>query len=376
MAEFRMPSLGADMQAGTLVAWKVRSGDAVERGQVIADVETDKGIIEVEIWQSGTVDALLVAPGTRVPVGTVLATLHGPGEEHDAVAADEASVRATEPDPVPSPHVAERASPAARRRARELGVDLAGLSGTGPHGTIRLQDVERALGAAPAAAGAAPDRMRGAIAAAMARSKREIPHYYLSTSIDLHRAMGWLEEDNARRSVGDRLLPAALLLRAVARAAVRVPDVNGLYRDGAFFPSRAVHLGVAIALRGGGLVAPALFDVEHKDVGAIMRELGDLVVRARAGTLRSREMTEATLTVTNLGELGADAAFPVIVPPQVAIVGFGRIASRPWAVDGMLAVRPIVVASLGADHRVSDGHRGARFLAALDDALQDPEERA
>jgi len=215
--------------------------------------------------------------------------------------------------------------------------------------------------------------MRRTIAAAMARSKREIPHYYLGSRIDLSRALAWLAAENARRPLADRMLPAALLLRAVARAAREVPEMNGTFVDGAFRPATSVHLGVAVSLRGGGLIAPALLDADRKDPPALMRELADLVQRARGGGLRSSEMGSATLTVTNLGDQGAENVFGVIHPPQVAMVGFGRISEQPWAENGMLDVRSVVYASLAADHRASDGHDGARFLAALSRLLQEPE---
>lgn len=415
MADFCMPSLGADMEAGTLVEWRVAPGDTVRRGDIVAVVDTEKAVIEVEIFEDGLVEEILVAPGVKVPVGTPLARIGTGG----AAVTPSAPTAPTEPiapvappAPVAAPPPVEatsvpasvaarvHATPVARRLAHELGIELTTLHGAGPGGVITRADVERAAAtrtlaeqgvsqlqpqakpqarsqAPPApAAPPPPDRlagMRRAIAASMARSKRAIPHYYLSARIDLSRALEWLAAENTRRPVADRLLPAALLLRAVALAAREVPEVNGTFEDGAFHPSDAVHLGVAISLRGGGLVAPALQGADQKDLATLMRELSDLVRRTRAGVLRSSELGTATLTVTNLGDLGVDSVFGVIHPPQVAIVGFGRIAEQPWAKQGLLGVHPIVVASLAADHRVSDGHRGARFLAAIDRHLQAPE---
>jgi pyruvate dehydrogenase E2 component (dihydrolipoamide acetyltransferase) len=242
---------------------------------------------------------------------------------------------------------------------------------------VTVADVE-AAGKRPAAAAPAPapDRaagMRQAIAAAMSRSKREIPHYYLSTAVDLSRMLAWLAAENERRPVTERLLPAALLLRSVARAAREVPEVNGFFVDGAFRPSAAIHLGVAISLRQGGLVAPAIHDVDEKTPGEIQRDLNDLVARVRGGGLRSSELSDPTLTVTSLGDLGVAEVFGVIYPPQVALVGFGRVEPRPWAVEGRVEVRPVVTATLSGDHRASDGIRGAQFLAALAKDLQNPE---
>ena len=387
-----MPALGADMEAGTLVEWQVKPGQRVERGQVVAVVETQKGAIEVEIWDDGVVDHLLVEPGTQVPVGEVLALLHGEGEAPAArpVAAAAAPVAAVPekpravaaPAPAPAPVGAGlKVSPAARRRAQELGVDLAKVTPTGPHGVINIEDVERsaaAVTAAPSKPGPA-DRlaaMRQAIAAAMARSKREIPHYYLGTSIDVSRAMSWLAQENEQRPVTERVLFAALLLRAVALSLREVPELNGFWVNGAFKASQPVHLGVGIALRGGGLVAPAIRDAERKGAKEMMKALSDLITRARAGGLRSSELSDATVTVTNLGDQGVETVYGVIYPPQVALVGFGKVVQRPWVDNGAIVARSVVNATLCADHRASVGHRGALFLAALDRLLQEPEKLA
>jgi pyruvate dehydrogenase E2 component (dihydrolipoamide acetyltransferase) len=376
MADFRMPSLGADMEAGTLVEWTVKVGDRVKRGDLVAVVETNKGAIDIEIWEDGAVEELRVQPGTKVPVGTVLAVVRGPAEGAVARAAPPAAApvgapAAPRPEPLATtmPSLVAgrvRASPAARARARDLGVDLAKVQGTGPEGAVTVPDIE-------AAAHRPGPPIRQAIAAAMARSKREIPHYYLGTEIDLSRALAWLAAENERRPVTERLLPVALLLKAVALATRQVPEVNGLHVDGAFRPSQAVHLGLAISLRQGGLVAPALHDVERRPLGELMRDVNDLVARARSGGLRSSELTDSTLTVTSLGDLGVTTVYGVIYPPQVALVGFGRVTERPWATGGRLEARPVISATLSADHRVSDGIRGAAFLAAIDRHLQAPE---
>ncbi|MFN0092738.1 MAG: 2-oxo acid dehydrogenase subunit E2, partial [Acidimicrobiales bacterium] len=217
------------------------------------------------------------------------------------------------------------------------------------------------------------DALRAATAALMARSKREIPHSYLSRDVDLGAALGWMAEQNAGRPAARRLLPAALLLKAAARAARRCPRLNGFWLDDAFQPAEEVNLGVAVALRGGGLVAPALPGADGLSLDELMAALRDLVTRARAGRLRASEVSSPTITVTNLGDAGAGAVFGVISPPQVALIGFGAVRERPWAERGMLTVRPVVTATLSADHRASDGRQGAALLAALDDALQQPE---
>ena len=361
MIEFKLPSLGADMDQGTLLEWRVKPGDPVKRGDVVALVDTTKAAVDVEIWEAGTVFEILVQPGEKIPVGTVLATLLSPGESSPTTAA-----------PAIASVSRRQMSPAARRRAAELKIDLDGLAGTGPGGAVTLADVEKfAQAAAPQDRGR---QMRAAIAAAMSRSKREIPHYYLAETVPLDRAGAWLSNQNLGRPVTGRILMAALFVKAVARAVRDYPEMNGYYRDGGLEPATAAHVGVAISLRGGGLVAPALRDAGDKPLAQVMHELSDLVARARAGSLRSSEVSDPSITVTNLGDQGVESVFGVIYPPQVALVGFGRVSERPWAVDG--AVKPIaaVTASLAADHRVSDGHRGAAFLAGIRDLLMRPED--
>ncbi|MDP1900372.1 MAG: dihydrolipoamide acetyltransferase family protein [Rubrivivax sp.] len=384
MIHFELPSLGADMDEGTLLQWHVQPGDTVKRGQVVAVVDTSKAAVDVEIWHDGVVAELRVQPGEKVPVGTVLATLLEPGE---APAAPVPSVPPSPPPSTPPSAPPARAprrpvSPSARQRARELGIDPEGLQGSGVLGSVTLADVEAAARAAtpePAgapAASAAVDRaaeMRKAIAAAMSRSKREIPHYYLSETIPMARALAWLQQRNQALPVTERVLPAVLLLKAVALALRRTPELNGWYREGRFEPAAAVHAGVAISLRGGGLVAPAIHDVGDKPLDVLMRELADLVRRARAGSLRSSEMSDPTITITHLGDQGVETVFGVIYPPQVALVGFGRLAERAWVVSGTVQALPVVCASLAADHRASDGHRGALFLTELRELLQQPQ---
>ncbi len=419
-----MPSLGADMEVGTLIEWLVKPGDTVKRGDIIAVVDTEKAAIEIEVFEGGIIQSLVVQLGETVPVGAVLALIGADGEEARP-AAPPAEKKPVPPIPappkaVPSPPLRPetplspklpllptgrlRISPLAMRVAREMGVDLSTVRGTGPDGAITKADVERAA-TTKAASEAAPvltlppppavppvealkvtppskpamtpvDRqaaMRKAIAAAMSRSKREIPHYYLGAHIDMSKALTWLQTENLKRPVTERLLYAVLLLKAVALALHDFPEINGFWVDGAFKPSEAVHVGVAISLRQGGLIAPAIHDVDKKSLGEIMVNLRDLVKRVRAGVLRSSEIADATMTVTSLGEQGVETVFGVIYPPQVALVGFGKIVEQPWAAHGMLGVKPVMMATLAADHRASDGHRGGLFLAAIDRLLQIPE---
>ncbi len=492
-----MPSLGAGMDAGTLLEWYVAPGDEVRRGQVVALVETDKAAIEVEVFHDGVVTELVVDPGTKVPVGTVLARLGEassaggpatPGAATDDVAArpeegrrapaddvttarsrgarpragpavqsplvrrlaterhvdlatvagtgraglitrgdvlgaaarvaggdagrdggtedrgaDDATTPAsTVPADLPAA-VRDRAgdrtrdragdragrpaaTPYARRLAADRGLDLATVRGTGPGGAVVARDLAapRAPDRLPPAHEAAPPRevavpsrapgpgapaagsaMRRAIARAMEQSNREIPQYHLGQWVDVEATLGRLEAANAERAPADRVLPAALVLHATALACRDHPELNGTWVDGSFRPADHVHVGVAISLRGGGLVAPAIHDTDQRSVEEVMAALADLVRRARAGRLRGTELTDPTITVTNLGDRGVDTVHGLVHPPQVALVGAGRITPRPWAVDDLLAVRRVLHLTLAADHRASDGHLGGRFLAAV-----------
>jgi pyruvate dehydrogenase E2 component (dihydrolipoamide acetyltransferase) len=215
--------------------------------------------------------------------------------------------------------------------------------------------------------------MRQTIAAAMSRSKREIPHSDLSTTNHMQRARTWLAAENEKRPVTERLLYGILLIKAVALALKEVPELNALWEGDRASPRPEIHVGVAVSLRQGGLIAPAIHDTDKLSLDELMEKFRDLVQRTRAGSLRSSEMSDPTITVTSLGEQGVEAVYGVIVPPQVAIVGFGKVVERPWVVGGQVIARPVVSATLSADHRVSDGHRGGRFLAAVDRLLQEPE---
>ena len=402
MAEFLMPSLGADMEAGTLVEWLVKPGDWVKRGDIVAVVETQKGAIEIEVYQPGQIEKFLVDLHTEVPVGTPLALIRTDGEGRAPAVAAAApppvakppvtplvapmpvapapTVAAPKPSPA-APGLATRiaASPAARRLAEDRGIDLSAIAGSGPGGAITSADVERHLAAAPPAAEKKrtlwldPAAMRAAIAAAMARSKREIPHYYLEHQIDVTPSERWLAEKNATLSPDSRLLFGALALKAVALAIRRVPAFNGFYRDNKFEPSKAVHVGVAIAIRGGGLAAPALHDTDKLSLDELMSGMRDLVRRTRSGRIRSGEMADPTITVSSLGERGVDTLYGIIYPPQVAIVGFGKVVTRPWVIDGAIGPRSVVTVTLAGDHRVTDGHAGALFLAEIGKLLQEPQ---
>lgn len=383
MAEFVMPKLGADMSAGKLLAWRKNVGDRIERGEIIADIETDKADIEVEVFTGGVIEKIIVQPGESVPTGTVLALIREDREPQKAATITSAEVipsshsidEAARPQPVVQPESQRlRSSPAARKLAEALGINLALVKGTGPAGRITREDVEQAAKQKPLRS-VSTDRktkMRQTIAAAMTRSKREIPHYYLSTTIDMHNAMEWLARENQKRSVEDRLLYGVLLIKAVALALREVPELNSTWIEDKVVESSQVHVGVAISLRGGGLVAPALHNTDRQSLDELMKNFRDLVNRARIGSLKGSELADSTITVTSLGEKGVETVFGIIYPPQVALVGFGKVVERPWSIDGQIVSRPLVNVTLSADHRVSDGHRGGLFLTAIDKLLQEP----
>jgi pyruvate dehydrogenase E2 component (dihydrolipoamide acetyltransferase) len=474
LTDFRMPALGADMEKGTVLEWRVKPGDEVHRGQIVAEVDTAKSAIEIEVFADGVVDSIVVPTGQEVPVGAVLARLRPSAEaptgrplapDHPA-ASEPANPRAlAAPMPATAPPEAEpdhlRIAPVLRRLAQERAVDLAAVTGSGPHGRITRADIERSAAAVPraepatttvervrssplarrraAAAGVdlaslvgsgpggavtaadvaahrgsvasdtapsdtalsdiapsdtapspstepaptarrgrrAVDQhpgMRGAIGGLMRRSKREIPHYYLATTVDLHAALDWLAAHNAALPVADRILPVAVMLRATVRAATDYPDFNGHFVTNRFRPADSVRLGVPVSLRAGGLVTPSIDAAEHLTLAQLNVALRDLATRAKTGKLRGSDLGDPSLTVTSLGDRGVETVFGVIFPPQVALVGFGSIVHRPWASDGLLGVRPVVTATLSADHRVSDGHRGALFLAAIRQYLDRPED--
>jgi pyruvate dehydrogenase E2 component (dihydrolipoyllysine-residue acetyltransferase) len=436
LAVFSMPSLGADMDEGTIVEWLVAPGAAVKRGDIMAVVETDKSDLDVEAFTEGTIVELLVPAGTRVPVGTPLATLAPSGAAVEPVAAAPSvpapPMVAGEKQPVPAtaPPVARReskarsprvSSPVLRHLADKLHVDTAAVRGTGPGGRVTREDIERAAGrrritprarrlarqkavdlqvlegtgiltgdavlaaTSPVTATATPQqpssrpadrfdaaKMRRTIGRLMTKSWREIPHYHVGSRIDVDPCLTRLEQMNADRPVAARVLPAAVFARAAAQAAAAVPEVNGFWIDERFVPAETVNLGIVVALRQGGLLAPVIHDAAEKDVDAVMKELRDLVTRARSGRLRASDVTGATFTITLLGEGGVERVSPIIHHPQVAILGLGAVQEEPWALNGMIGARRVVHADLAGDHRAIDGRIGSLFLTTLNRLLQEP----
>ena len=349
MYEFKMPSLGAEMTHGKLIEWNVAVGDKVKRHDIIAVIDTDKAAIDIESFGDGIVEKLITNPGERVPVGSVMALIRESGDKSSS------SVD-------PTPAVSIKISPLAKKLAKQFNLAISDIKGTGPGGAITEYDVRKMSKVEDLT----PDHtasMQKVIAAAMALSKREIPHYYLSREIDLNHALAWLESYNTSRPVTERMVYAAMLIKAVVHAIKAYPEFNGYYTENEYKSREPIHIGMAISLRGGGLITPALLNTQSLSLAEIMSHLNDLVSRTRSGKLKSRELSEGTITITNLGELGADSVFGVIYPPQVALVGFGKISSRKT-----------IIATLAADHRVTNGLMGSRFLAVIAKILQEPDQ--
>lgn len=394
MIEFKMPSLGADMEAGTLIEWRKKSGDTVKRGDIIAEVETQKGLIEVEVFDEGIISELLIKEGTKVPVGTVLALINPSQSELEMpkeVVPEKTEIQPTE-EKIAEKTVGEKleethlkASPLAKRIASENGIELSKIEGTGEEGVITKEDVEKAIAQRDKIteipkesienkeeSGFKTESIRSAVAAAMSKSNREIPHYYLDKKIDITKSLDWLFEKNQQRPIQKRILPAALLIKAVAKSLLDYPDLNAVWEDG-LQQKKEINIGFVVSLRGGGIIVPAIHNADSKSVEEIMEALNDIIPRARAMKLRSSELSDSTITITNMGEGGADLVYGIIYPPQVAIIGFGSSSEQPFAENGMVGIRTVLNATLAGDHRATDGLVGSGFLATLNKNLQNPE---
>ncbi|CAM2886302.1 dihydrolipoamide acetyltransferase family protein [Flavobacterium frigoris] len=383
MIEFKMPSLGADMEDGTLIEWKKKPGDTVKRGDIIAEVETQKGLIEIEIFDEGIIDKFLIQEGTKVPVGAVMALLQPSGVSLETKKEKEpAPLQPTEEKTIKSTPISTaetrkiKVSPLARRIAEENHINLESVAGTGPDGAITKENVDHEIAKIekiePEKINAPAVAIRSAIAAAMSKSNSEIPHYYLEKKIDFTKALAWLQEANSQRSIKKRLLPVVLLIKATARSLSDFPDLNAIWENG-LQQKKDINIGFVVSLTTGGIIVPAIHHTNLKSVDEIMETLNDIIPRARAFKLRSSELTDSTITLTSVGENGADVVYGIIYPPQVAIVGFGTISEQPFAEKGMLGIRSVVKATLAGDHRATDGLIGSRFLAAINNYLQNPD---
>jgi pyruvate dehydrogenase E2 component (dihydrolipoamide acetyltransferase) len=415
--EVTMPQMGADMTEGTLLKWVKQVGDSVQRGEVIAEIETDKATIELEAYESGTVIKLVAQEGDVVPVGDVIALLGEPSEAAPDVERKPPAVkparRAIEPEvkerataaaaPAPAPGRAGapaagetdgriRVSPVARRIAREAGVDISALRGSGPDGRILRRDVEAAVAAtskgatrgAPAAAVTAAaaarppagtpeglSKMRQAIARRMTLSKQTQPHYYLTLDIDMTAALAFREQFNASATDEQRVSINDLVVKACAIALERHPKFNAAFSEEGLVYRERVNVCIGIAL-DDGLIAPALLDCQAKSLGRIAIESKDLINRAKTGHLKADEYSDGTFTITNLGAFGVETLIGIINPPQAAILGVGSVMPQAVVRDGQVVVRQVMKVALSADHRVSDGAEGARFIKEIQALLEGP----
>ncbi|MGR5065109.1 dihydrolipoamide acetyltransferase family protein [Photobacterium sp. DNB22_13_2] len=403
LVDITMPALGADMRDGTLIDWQIKPGDQVKKGDIIAVIETNKGAIDMEAYHDGIITELLVMPTIKLPVGSVMARMAETGSQSPSSKATHVSHPITsspspehehhevtvQPAPIAHrpylpPHT-ERygsrgptrqiVSPAARQLANQRGIALSGLLGSGPNGAILLRDLPTAPEAqASRDVDHKKSAMRQAISEAMSLSKQQIPHYYLSLEVNLSKTQQWLIQQNQQREPEQRLLITAVILTAIARQLPRYPALNGFYQNGSFTPSQAIHIGNTISLRDEGLVVPAILNADQLNLDQMMVSLRDQTERGRRGRLRSSELGSATVTVTSIGDRGADAITGVIYPPQVAIVGLGRLRQAPLVDNGNIAIGDLMTVTLSADHRVSDGLVGSRFLNAMAKQLQHPED--
>jgi pyruvate dehydrogenase E2 component (dihydrolipoamide acetyltransferase) len=375
--EVIMPALGVAQETGKLVRWLKREGERVERGEPLMEVETDKATVEIEAPASGTLVGVAAQPGDEVPVGRPIALILAPAEESPAArpvrGPAAAAGKAAEPKPVrlasPSPAGRVPASPAARRLARERGIELAALRGSGPGGAVIARDVLAASGAARAEL-VPLTSMRRIVGERMAESKRSAPHFYLTVEIDMTEAERLRTK---RREAGAEVVPSIndLVLWAAARTLGQFPYLNASFAGEAIRLNPEVHLGFAVALEEG-LLVPVIRNANRLSLEEIARQSRELVERAHRKKLLPADCEGGTFTVSNLGAFGIESFAAIINPPQCAILAVGRVSRRVVAHGEGIAVRPMMTATLSADHRVVDGADAARFLNELKSALESP----
>ena len=420
--EVTMPAMGADMTEGTVVKWLKSEGDDVVRGDKLAEIETDKTVVEMEAYNAGILRKIVLGDGTKAPVGSLLAYIGGADDVLPTVdAAPEAAVESvSEPEPeieleVPSAEVAPppepvaptptpvvsapaaptieggriKASPLARRLAHEKGYDLAAIPATGPGGRITRDDV---LDFTPAPAFApsgvavsAPSvtvdgsdieltTMRQAIARVTVRSKTEAPHYYVTSGVDMTEAMSFRAQLNAELAEsGVRVSVNDMIIKALTMAIIKYPKWNTTFHEDRLEGHESVNIGVAIALEAG-LIVPALIGVQSMSLVDVANASKDLGARARGegGSLTQEELTAGTFSTSNLGMFGTDTFAAIIVPPQAGILAVGAVKPTPVVLDDEIVVRQMMNATISADHRVGDGAEAAILLNEVKDNLERP----
>lgn len=407
MPDVLMPRLSDTMEEGVLTAWHKRAGDPVHRGDVLADIDTDKATMELEAYDDGILTRVLVDEGTTVPIGTPIAVIGTPSDTDGAAEPADTTAEPVEqpgrpPAPAAAPAVpaALRASPLARRLAREHGLDLASIPGSGPHGRVTRADIDAAIAsktstsaplAAPAPplppvaqptvppAAAGPDtdevpltRVRALTARRLAASAQQAPHFYLTRVVDagaLAAFRGQVNSDLADTDV--RVSVTDLLVKACAQVLARHPEVNSSWAEDRLLRHHRIHVGIAVAL-DDGLIVPVIHDADRKSLSQVSREAHELAERARAGRLSLDEIIGGTFTISNLGMYGIDQFTAVINPPEAAILAVGATTETPIVRDGQLTVGTTMTLTLSIDHRVLDGATGSRFLADLTALLQHP----
>jgi len=417
--EIKMPALSPTMETGTLAKWHIAVGDKLEPGDVIAEIETDKATMEVEAVDEGVLAAIRVDAGSEnVPVGTVIAVLAEEGEDPKDVASDVPKVGSA-PDAakdvsppavatpakqeatktmVVSPAVAERqagadkrifASPLARRIATANGVDLARLTGSGPHGRILRRDVEAAgisavtpeasagtaISTTTASAGASElvpnSQMRKIIAARLQESKQTAPHFYLTVDCEIDALLAARKSMNTIADEGVKISVNDLVIRAAAMALMKVPSANASWEGDHTRLFKHADISMAVAI-DGGLITPVIWAAESKGLAAISKISRDLATRAREGSLTPEEYSGGNFTISNLGMYGVREFAAVINPPQGAILAVGAGEQRPIVRDGELAVATIMTVTLSCDHRAVDGAVGAQWLQAFKNFIENP----
>ena len=396
-----MPQMGYDMREGTVVRWYKQEGETVDRGEVIADIETDKATVEFEAYTGGVLGRIVAEAGVAVPVGELIAIITEPGESVPEAAAPAPSPAAApapvaaEPEPAAAPPPASdggvRASPIARRLARERGIDLALVAGSGPNGRITERDVENYQAAAPAAAPepapapaatpepvAAPSdsrielsRMRQTIARVTSDSKSTAPHFYVTAEVDMGNAMSLRRDVNDASDPENRVSVNDLMVKACALALAKHPKFNSFYRVDHLEVHGAMNIGIAIALESG-LILPGVSNCESKSLLQIASATKDLIARANSGTLRNEEYSSTTFSISNMGMFDVESFTAIIYPPHAAILAVGSVKQQPVVRDGELTVGTMMKATLSTDHRVADGAEAAQFLMEIKRVLENP----
>jgi len=389
-----MPALEMAQENGKLLAWRKKEGESVSKGEPLLEIETDKAVVEVEAPGDGILAGITAEVGAVIPVGETIAWLVAPGEKPPVKATTAApAARATSPAqaaavapaaarPAAAPGGAAQISPKARRLAKELGVDIAGIQGTGPDGTISSEDVQAAanaksLGAPAAAASATPATERlSQLARLMAerttQSWTSVPHFFLVQSVDCGALIEAQKKFSAGSAVGTAPTITDLLIKLIARVLEKHPRMNASWAGDGIRLNTDINISVAMAVKDGvvGAVIPKANQQPIAELSVLRRELTE---RARAGRLRPADISGGTFTLSNLGMYKVDAFTAIITPPQCAILAVGAIADTVVPVDGKPGIRPMMTMTLSSDHRVVDGARAAEFLRELAGVIREPE---